>query len=374
MALPSGLKFVDRRADYGGAHYFQCVRSGHPAGQKRIRRGFEKQRDRETYITRHDALYHDELLAAQLGIEQAPILGEVIADFLQHIRDLYKQGKRDAKTVTYYEGICKQLLEHFDYSTPINTIGRRQGLAYVKKRQDAARLLKELKVIKRLQGFAGLAAVWDLPTDDVSPERIERESIPIEDIRDFLGAMSPKSMEYTFAAAKFITMLRNEELYAANVGDVTIKDDGTGELEYRLRNKQTGSKVRHVTYLPAALVSLLRPLVRRKATAPLFHIEGRRLTPASLRKRFIRASERATAKRRKADPEANAVEITSIGQFRHEAATIAIDALESTHAVSEHLDHKDERTTRTHYKLRKRAQSIEQSKRVTEVTASKLVH
>lgn len=377
MALPAGLRFTDRRAEDDSGAYFDCARSGHPPGQSRVRKAFVRSVDRETYITRHDALYHDELLAAQLGISRSPYLGDTVADFMQHIRDLERDGKRDSKTVKYYAGICDKLIEHFGYDTPLDSIGRKAGLDYAKRRKKSgstsqgARFVKELKVVRRLQKFAGISVVWDVPTDDISPVHRQREAIDLGDIRDFLRAMHAGSVERAFAFTKFVTMLRNEELYAANVGDVNLDSQ---RLDYFLRNKQTGEKERHVTHLPPELVEILRPLTGRKPSAPLFHLNGRRLDESSLRKRFLRASERATAARRKIDADAPAVEIMSIGQFRHEAATIAMDELDSTKAVSDHLDHKDERTTRRHYRIRKDKAVLEQSKRVTEITVSKLVH
>lgn len=378
MALPSGLTWKDRRADTGGEYFFDCVRSGHKPGQKRVRRSFADRRSRETYITRHDAHYHDEFLAASMGIERSPSLGDTVADFMQHIRELERDGKRDHKTVIYYRDICEKLIAHFGHDTPLATIGRRAGLQYTKDRRDAgstsqgARFVKELKVVRRLQKFAGLTVVWELPTEDISPVKNRRESIPIEDIRDFLAAMPQGSAERAFTLTKFLTMLRNEELYAANVGDVDLEGK---VLEYCLRNKQTGEKSRHVTHLPDSLVAELRPWVeKRKADAPLFHLEGRRLGPWSLRKRFIAAGKKATEARIKIDPKAKAIDITAIGQFRHEAATIAMDALDSTKAVSDHLDHKDEKTTRGKYRLRKRDEVLRQSKRVTETVAGKLVN
>lgn len=381
MAFPKGLHFRNRRAELEGEAFFDCVRSGHAPGQRRVRRSFNSHRDRETYVTRHDAKYHDELLAAKLGITRAPSLGETIGDFLQHFGKLVNEKKRDPKTFLYYKGICDKLIEHFGSDCPIDTIGRKAMLHFAEAEKKAGstsggdRFVKAAKVLKRLQRFAELTVIWETPIGDLSPVHRERESIPIEDIRDFLGAMSSASLEYAFAATKFITMLRNEELYAAKCADVRLKDDGTGELDYYLRNKQTGQKLRHVTYLPASLVRVLSPMIaKRKGSDALFMIGKRPLGPWSLRKRFLAASARATESRRKRDPNAKAVTITAVGQFRHEASTIAQDHLESTFPVSEHLHHADERTTRKHYKLRKRDQALKQSKKVTEVTASKLIH
>lgn len=371
--------------------FFDCTRSHHPPGQRRIKRTFSNRRDRETYITRHDAKYHDAMLAARLGIEYGPTLGEAVGDFLAHMQKLFRDGKRDKKTMKYYRGICAKLVAHFGSRAPLDSIGRRAMLTFAaaeKKngsQSNGDRFVKAAKVVKRIQKFAEVMVSWEIPTADISPSHRTRESIPIEDIRDFLRAMPEDSVERVFAMTKFVTMMRNEELYAADVGDVTENDDGSGELAYTLRNKQTGEKIAHVTHLPAVLMAALRPWLDRDPSEPLFYLDPvdawgrayrnqkrRRIGEHSLRKRFVSASARASVRREQSSSSPGKVDITSIGQFRHEGATIAMEELESAYAVTEHLHHADERTTRKHYKLGKKAAALAQSRKVTEAVAGKL--
>lgn len=368
MPFPSKLRFRERRAEQSGRHFFDCTRRGHAPGEPRTRKAFASHRARETYITRHDALYHDRLLANRLGVDFGPTLDVAVKAFLAHIERLHAEGKRDHKTVTYYSGICAKLLEHFGDDTLLATIGRRAGLAYAKLRKDGGssskgeRFVKELKVVRRLQKFMDVPVAWEIPRDDIAPVHEEREPIGLDDIRDFLRAMKPESVEYAFATTKLITMLRNEELYAADVGDVH-----GDTLTYRLRNKQTGGKITRVTFLPERLAVLLAGWVKgRAASAPLFHIEGRRLSPASLRKRFLRASERATK------ATGRAVAISSVGQFRHEGSTLAHDELATIAPISEQLGHTTEATFQRHYKLRQRKKQLAQSQTVTETVEKKL--
>lgn len=387
MPFPAKLRFRDRRAEHASVAFFDCTRKGHPPGEPRTRKAFKTRHARETFITRHDALFHDRLLASRLGVDIGPALGIACSAFMEHIRDLAARGKRDHKTVRYYAGICEKLTEHFGEDTPLSSIGRKAGIEYAKRRRKAGsvsqgeRFIKELKVVRRLQKFMDVNVAWEIPRDDIAPVHEEKEPIGLDDVRDFLRAMKPDSVEYAFATAKLITMLRNEELYAANVGDLRQGESGA-ELIYRLRNKQTGAKIMRVTFIPERLAALLSSWAAgRKADAPLFHIEGRRLGPSSLRKRFLRASERATKERAAAfeaqRPDSGhssgaTVSITSIGQFRHEGSTIAHDELASIAPISEQLGHTTEATFQRHYKLRQRKKAMAQSRAVTEAVEGKL--
>ena len=94
---------------------------------------------------------------------------------------------------------------------------------------------------------------------------------------------------------------------------------------------------------------LARRIIGRGPNEPLFVLRGRRLSQSSLRKRFVAASEKA------------GVKIHAIGNFRAEAATAAINALDQIQSVVEQLGHKSEATTRRFYKRAKKAAAIKAS-------------
>jgi hypothetical protein len=369
MPWPSGLKFQNRYAFLNGAHFFDCYRAAeHPDDRPRVRESFTSKSDWETYVTRHDAMYHDPLLAARLGIaHQTKVLGELVGDFLERLDKRWRDGDADLKTVDFYRKICRRILQHFGAERAIDTIGSPDIVTYVDARLKASQsggalIKKEVSALGTIYRDNGYSPPWVMRRGAIKTKARQRTPIETNTLLLFLRAMPAESLERDFCVLKFSTMLRNEELYAADVGDVNVKKR---ELEYRLRNKQ-GEIVQHVAYLnDAALEVVARRVAGRMKNQPLFELDGRRLTYTSLRKRFLRASTVATAEIRKTKKKAPAINITAVGSFRSKAITEAVDALQNVHSITAHLHHQTESTTRKNYYRPDRKKVLANSKRAT---------
>lgn len=373
MAFPRGLKFKHRVAEDADGFYFDCYRSAeHPANHQRFRVAFDSKADRDLYITRHDALYHDPLLAQQIAGDTGdePILGEIIASFLRRLERRWKEGDADVKTLVFYRKIAKRLLKHLGADLPASRATSQKIMAYdeARRREESsttrgAMIKKEVSALGTMYRDFGIAPPWVLGRGAIRAKKNQRVPIGVEKIIRFILAMEPESLERDFTTVKVATGLRNEELYAANVGHVDL---AARELEYRLRNKQ-GEIEQHVTYLSdIALEIVARRVGRRSKHAPLFELDGRRLTYTTLRKRFEAASKRASAAWREEDPHAPAIAITAVGQLRHEAATEVLERLDDVRVVQQQYGHRTQKTTETHYILPSRKQKIAASKRFSE--------
>lgn len=372
------LVFRDRVAEDGDRFYFDCYRAAeHPPETPRIRVSFASRSDRDRYVTRHDALHHDELLARQLGVPKAsPALGDVISAFLQQLDLRWRRKEADIRTVDYYRQACRRLLGHFGPHIAVNAIDSPAIIAYVDARRlasasEGALIQKDVKALGTVFRDRGFVPQWVLRRGAIRVKHRDPEETAIdpEELVWFVRAMPPDSLERDFTVFKLATMIRNEEMYAADVGDVDLQ---VRELEYFLRNKQ-GEMERHVSYLSdPALEIARRRCAGRPRKAPLFELQGRRLAQSSLRKRFIAASARATKARRKENPDAQEIRITAVGKLRELGSTTAQDKLGGAHQVAGHLKHRSESTTRKHYYRPRHSQVIANSKDVTGALAELL--
>jgi integrase len=377
MPFPSRLHFVERHASKAGKHFFQCCRSKeHPEGRAKIRMKFKSKADYERYVLRHDAKFHDRDLARHLRLGVSPTLGELVTTFLERLEARWRAGEADAKTILYYQTICRHLLTHFGEELESESIDSAAIMRYVdarrsedpaegKQRTAGARIRKEVSALGTIFRDSGIPVRWALRRDAIRAAKRVRPEIGVETIRRFIAAMKPASVEWKFCVVKFSTAMRSEELYAANVGDV---DMGERVIVYRLRNKR-GEHVEHAAALNDLAAAAIRPLIAgRPPDAPLFTLRGRRLAHSSLRKRFIKASIVATEALRKKDPAAPAISITSVGSFRREAGSAVMEELQSTYPVTEHFGHRTEGTTRKHYKVTRRTEVLGHSRDFARIT------
>jgi hypothetical protein len=377
MPYPTKLRFVDRHAQKNGKHYFRCSRSkGHPPDHPDFRLQFRTRSDYERGALRHDARFHDRDLARQLGIGISPTLGELVTTFLDRLDARRRAGEADPKTLLYYQAVCRHILTHLGVNTESDLIDSATIMRYVdarrkeepakgKQKSAGARIRKEVSALGTIFRDSGIPVRWALRRDAIrSPKKI-RQEIGVDLIRHFIAAMKPTSIEWKFCVVKFATALRNEELYAANVADVDLAGR---VLVYTLKNKR-GERLQHAAALNDLAAAAIAPLLAaRPPDAPLFTLGGRRLTYTSLRKRFLRASERATATLRKTDPAAAAISITAVGSFRREAGSAVMEELQSTYPVTEHFGHRTEQTTRKHYKITRRPEVLDHSREFARVT------
>jgi hypothetical protein len=376
MPLPEKLHFIERHAMRAGKHYFQCTRKNHPVGRKKIRKRFSNRADYARYVVRHDARFHDRDLARQLGIAISPTIGELVTAFLDRLEARWRAGEVDPKTIDYYRTICRHILRHLGDHTESDRIDSAAIMRYVdarrledpasgKQKTAGARIRKEVSALGTIFRDSGIPVTWSLRRDAIRSPKKTRKEIGVDLIRLFIAAMKPASCEWKFCVVKFSTALRNEELYAANVGDVDLAEK---VLVYQLRNKQ-GEHVEHAAVLNDLAAAAIASLVTgRLPDAPLFTVGGRRLTYTTLRKRFLRASERATETLRKTHPAAEAISITAVGSFRREAGSAVMEELQSTYPVTEHFGHRTEQTTRKHYKITRRPEVLDHSREFARVT------
>jgi len=376
MPFPK-LRYVDRHATKGKKHYFQCTRSKeHPPEHPKVRASFPTKKDFDSYVTRHDATFHDQGLARHLGIRRSPRLIALVTTFLERMDARWRAGEADPKTLTFYKDVSRKLLKHLGEETETDAIDSAMIMRYVDARRaepaqkgniqtSGSRIRKEVSALGTIFRDSGEPIRWALRRDAIKAAKKPRPDIGVETIRMFIAAMNPKSIEWKFCVVKFSTAMRNEELFAANVGDVDLSERA---LVYRLRNKR-GERKEHAAYLNDVAAGALASLVkRRRADAPLFTLEGRRLQKTSLRVRLRHASERATAELRKKNPKASAIEIEAVGMFRREAGSAVMEELQSTYAVTEHFAHTTEGTTRKHYKVTRRAEVLGHSRKFGEIT------
>jgi integrase len=373
MPFPSGLKFRDRLADRDGVFFFLCQRSDeHPPGRPRTRESFTNRTDRERYVLRHDALYHDELLEHEIrgDAREVPLLGEVILAYLERMDAAVRAGDNDPKTQDFYRKASARLLRHLGADTQVDRIDTEAIMRYDRARRTekgsttkGALIKKDVSALGTMMRAYGIAPAWVLGRGAIRAKRRPKAPIGVDTIVWFIQAMKVGSIERDVTTFKIVTGIRNEELYALNVGDVSLT---RREVEFRLRNKQ-GDFEQHVIYLNDDALEIVTRRVRdRSQHSPLFTLNGRRLTYSSLRKRFLAASKRATVARRKEDPYAPEICITAIGQFRHEAATEVLARLGDVRVVQGQLGHTSQLTTERRYILTARDKKVANSKRFAE--------
>lgn len=364
---PLGLKYKSRIATRDGRAYFVCARSGHG----KIFRAFRSKKDAEEYRAVHDTVNHSRILR-DLGIPQRDsasipdvTLGDAFDEYIKHLERLEVDGLRDPGTVQYYRGIQGFLVEGFGHGAPLALIDRAAISVYTqwrRKRTDTrgARIVKELKALQTVARWKlGAPLPWTIPHAEIRPVKRQQKTVDPSQIRQFIEAMPPRSIERAYAVVKLHTGMREVELRNLTVGAVDL---GKRTVSFLLHNKGGGAHELHVLPLTDDAVAVLRPLVNRKkrrVSEWVFTIQGRKLQYSSLRKRFIAASENAGI----------SPPIESIGAFRHAAVTIATNTM-GIEQVSRAIGHRSVRTTEGY--LRGQASEMKRRRQVTEAIAKGL--
>jgi integrase len=196
--------------------------------------------------------------------------------------------------------------------------------------------VKNLKALHTLSVFTQVDAHWKIPewitNGDPSPAAAPRSR---EEIQSWFAAMEPGSLERDVVKLKVRTGIRNEEIYNLQAKHVFIRE---AVLRFVLRNKKR--PVLHEIPLSVDVVEMLAARVAElKPSDYVFTLKGRKLRESSLRKRFLRASERAEIH----------PPITSMGQLRHLAITAGVNAV-GTRQTQVAVGHRTVTTTERYVK------------------------
>jgi hypothetical protein len=327
LANPHRLKLRDRIGkDSAGGHYFICQRRGH----KRLVRKFAHRRDAEVARAQHDTFFHTvagRVLANHIG--RIHYLGPLVDEFLE------AKSRKHPATLSHYRNHSNFLLRHFGPSCVVEEIDQDAVDAFVRWRlkhteTGGAAAIKDLVTLGTMLRSKGIPVHWRIKHGDIAAKR--RERIPMERarIKAFLGALAGGSPERAFVLLKLRTAIRDVEAFDLRCGDV----DSHGFIRFPLRSKRRSGRV-HVFPIGADVIAALEPLMRGKGPDDyVFSLRRSKLTKASLRVRFRRASERAGI-----DPP-----ICGVGQLRHEMITLAKQKL-GLQAVSEAIGHRSQATT-----------------------------
>jgi site-specific recombinase XerD len=328
MTNPAKLRLRDRIGkDAAGVHYFVCQKRGH----KRLMLRFTHKRDAETARAQHDTFFHTvagRVLASQ-GIGRVHALGPLVDTFLD------EKSRKHPATLSHYRNHTNFLLRHFGPARIVEEIDQEAVDRFVAWRlkhtaTGGAAAIKDLVTLGTMLRSKGIPVHWRIKHGDIAAKR--RERIPMERarIKAFLGALAGGSPERAFVLLKLRTAIRDVEAFDLRCGDV----DSHGFIRFPLRSKRRSGRV-HVFPIGADVIAALAPLMAGKGPDDyVFSLRRNKLTKASLRVRFRRASERAGI-----EPP-----ICGVGQIRHEMITLAKQKL-GLKAVSEAIGHRSQATT-----------------------------
>lgn len=344
----SGLTFRDRvAARPDGKLVFRCTGTGH----KPITRTVEGTRKLKALIADHDREYHENDATAADAPRHEP-LGPLLKRYLDDRELQWRDNVIREDTLDYYRDRAEALLSVWPRSKNTAALTQEDVNSYVavrregrrgKSRRDArAAIRRDLEFLRTVVIWAGIAPKWKVPSRKAvgAPVRPKPKRQPsAEELSAFLNALPLGSVVRGFVIAKLFTGLRDEELYAANVGDVVRNADGSGALPYRERAKQS-EEMRTAVLLPIVMEAIAPLMAGQTPETPLFRLRGRRLAKQRLRYPLVKASETAGI-----DPP-----ITSTSFLRARYATLAFDILGARIGlVSQSLEHRNTATTERHY-------------------------
>jgi integrase len=329
MTNPHSLRLRDRIGkDSAGGHYFICQRRGH----KRLVRKFAHRRDAEVARAQHDTFFHTiagRVLASQ-GIGRIHYLGPLVDEFLE------AKSRKHPATLSHYRNHSNFLLRHFGPARIVEEIDQEAVDRFVAWRlkhtaTGGAAAIKDLVTLGTMLRSKGIPVHWRVKHGDIAAERREREPFGDHRIRAFFGALSDGSLERAFVLLKMRSAIRDVELFDLRWKDV---DADGGCIRFPLRSKRHTGRV-HTFPVSPDVIAALAPLMAGKGPDDyVFSLRRNKLTKASLRVRFRRASERAGI-----EPP-----ICGVGQLRHEMITLAKQKL-GLKAVSEAIGHRSQATT-----------------------------
>jgi integrase len=329
MTNPHNLRLRDRIGkDAAGVHYFVCQKRGH----KRLMLRFAHKRDAETARAQHDTFFHTiagRVLASQ-GIGRVHALGPLVDTFLD------EKSRKHPATLSHYRNHTNFLLRHFGPARIVEEIDQEAVDRFVAWRlkhtaTGGAAAIKDLVTLGTMLRSKGIPVHWRVKHGDIEPERSVRRSLDRGHLRRFLQALPIGSQERGFVLLKLRTAIRDVEGFDLRCRDVDIP---AACIRFPLRSKRHAGRV-HTFPIGADVIAALAPLMAGKGPDDyVFSLRRSKLTKASLRVRFRRASERAGI-----EPP-----ICGVGQLRHEMITLAKQKL-GLKAVSEAIGHRSQATT-----------------------------
>jgi integrase len=369
MALPSGLKFKDRIAlSPDGGYWFQCQK------RHRVRKFFRHKADAVAFRAAHDATEHTSLLH-QLGIQRIGEhrLGDAARSRLAQLEEMERHGKRDPKTLKYYRDCFGWLVRFFGDAATLENITQEEINRYPSWRASVSasqgeRIRKDLRALAMLYRKNRISRKWDIPFEDIRPERRSKRVYTPAEIRTFVAALPEGSVERVFVYLKIRTYLRNEELYNLRVENVDVENR---ELHFILRNKSPfGTPKFHVQPVTDDVIEEVKPYLAGKGPRDyVMTLRGRKLGESSLRKRLLAASRRMNEARVAAGlPTLPA--ITALKDLRTTGITLATGVTGNIKAVSEFVGHESVTTTEL-YKVLTPAER-EAMRRIAEASAASL--
>lgn len=352
MPSLSGLTFKDRVAQRpDGKLVFRCTGAGH----RPITKTVASQRELKAVIADHDREHHEER-EARAATPKVKLLGESLDRYrFEHDQDL-ANGIITEKTHQFYMDRQKGLLSVWPRSLNLAALTQERIDEFVAVRGSRklgksrmvprAAIRKDLEYLRSLCVWRAVAMEWAVPSRRKvkAPNRPKAKvQPPLEQVLAWIAAMPAGSAAHAFSVTKFLTGLRDVELYAANVEDV---DWDEGRLRYRERAKQSG-EMRTAILLPT-VITALRAHVGDRTSGPLFLLRGRRLADTRLRYPLRKASIDAGI--------TPPIERTAF--LRGRFGTLALDALQGKIGlVSQAMEHAHISTTERFYVDRERDKS-----------------
>jgi integrase len=329
MGAPVGLKLKDRIGKFGELYFFVCNRrKGHPG---RVVQRFHHKRDAESARARHDTFFHTaegRIIASRIG--RIHYLGPLVDTFLD------EKSRKHPATLSHYRNHTNFLLRHFGPARIVEEIDQEAVDRFVAWRlkhtaTGGAAAIKDLVTLGTMLRSKGIPVHWRIKHGDIEPERSVRRSLDRGHLRRFLQALPIGSQERGFVLLKLRTAIRDVEGFDLRCRDVDIP---AACIRFPLRSKRHAGRV-HTFPIGADVIAALAPLMAGKGPDDyVFSLRRSKLTKASLRVRFRRASERAGI-----EPP-----ICGVGQLRHEMITLAKQKL-GLKAVSEAIGHRSQATT-----------------------------
>ncbi|HVS03068.1 MAG TPA: site-specific integrase [Thermoanaerobaculia bacterium] len=327
-----------------------------PSGNWQARVRINGKRVKETFATLEQAVqFRDAVeLDAKLRkhglpglIRARPALVAIIRDFLEaHELRVRAKTLADGTLLSYHQrtagvvqwvtqelrlpGLCA---DEVDDGLVARYIGWRVGRKLGKKATRVptkVMVRKDLGLLSRIYRWAGVERRWSIPRNLPRSHGGKRVLEP-EQVFAFLDAMPVGSLERTVAEHAIATGMRPSDIFATREDQIDLEE---GLLRF------VAQKTGKVQVIPFGedLVEHFRAWRRSRPPAVsglLYHVQGRKVTASTLRKRFRRAATAA-----KIDPP-----LEYIGGARNALISWLLDAGESPYAVAAMVGHEDLRTT-----------------------------